>query len=374
MPKDIKTREFKERKIKQLNKPVIYSQRMKDKLINNKDNEVQNNEFDENEIQYATNRVSYSASDVTVRGANEVKKDVHLLHNKIRNVRYKDNLVKKSNLTKRKHRTVANKVKKIKTNPVKSKSLKTIENGKKGVKATAETAKKTVHIAKNVIAKAKVVIEKAVQIAISLGKKAILLLKSLGALIAAGGTVSVVIIVLICLIGFLLASPFGIFFSSESPVNEDTIILETAMANLESEIDTKIEEIKSEVDYDTIQLEESEINWKEILAFYAVITSNRDSTFDILNMNDTEFQKLKEVFWNIVNVDYETEKYKKTVSTTDKDGNTTTKKVTRIRLKIFVNLKPSEEIIEEYDLSDSEKKQVEELLDEEYNDMWLVVL
>ena len=111
-------------------------------------------------------------------------------------------------------------------------------------KRAAETAKKTVHIAKNVIAKAKVVIEKAVQIAISLGKKAILLLKSLGALIVAGGTVSVVIIVLICLIGFLLASPFGLFFADETPVNNETLTWESVKTSLTTEVDEKINQIK----------------------------------------------------------------------------------------------------------------------------------
>jgi len=374
MAKDIKTREFKERKIKQLDKPVIYSQRMKDKLINNKDKEVRDNEFEENEVQYATNRVSYSASSATVGGANEIKKDVRLVHNKIRKIRYKDNLVKKNNFTKRKQRAISNNVKKIKTNPVKTKSLKTVENSKKTVKATAETAKKTVHIAKNVITKAKVVIEKAVQIAISLGKKAILLLKSLGALIAAGGTVSVVIIVLICLIGFLLASPFGLFFADETPVTNETLTLESAKASLTTEVDEKINQIKDEVDHDSFNMETNEIAWKEILTYYAVVSSNREVTSSVMSMNSEEYDRLKEVFWNAVNIDYDTEKYTKTVSSTDKDGNVTTKKVSRTRLKVYVTTKTADEIKEKYNFSDSELKQINEMLSENYNDMWEVVL
>ena len=374
MAKDIKTREFKERKIKQLDKPIIYSQRMKDKLINNKDIEVRDNEFEENEVQYATNRVSYSASSATAGGANEIKKDVRLVHNKIRKIRYKDNLVKNSNFTKRKQRAISNNFKKIKTNPVKTKSLKTIENSKKTVKATAETAKKTVHIAKNVIAKAKVVIEKAVQIAISLGKKAILLLKSLGALIVAGGTVSVVIIVLICLIGFLLASPFGLFFADETPINNETLTLESAKTSLTTEVDEKINQIKDEVEHDSFSMETNEIAWKEILTYYAVVSSNREVTSSVMSMNSEEYDRLKEVFWNAVNVDYDTEKYTKTVSSTDKDGNVTTKKVSRTRLKVYVTTKSADEMKAEYNFSDSELKQINEMLSENYNDMWEVVL
>lgn len=374
MAKDIKVREFKERRIKQLDKPVIYSQRMKDKLINNRDKQVQDDKMEENEIQYATNRVSYSASNAIVGGANEIKKDVRIVHNKIRKIRYKDNLVKKNNFTKRKQRAISNNVKKIKTNPVQSKSLKTIENSKKTVKATAETAKKTVHIAKNVIVKAKVVIEKAVQIAISLGKKAILLLKSLGALIAAGGTVSVVIIVLICLIGFLLASPFGIFFADETPVTNETSTLESAKTSLTTEVDEKINQIKDEVDHDSFSMETNEIAWKEILTYYAVVSSNREVTSSVMSMNSEEYDRLKEVFWNAVNVDYDTEKYTKTVSSTDKDGNVTTKKVSRTRLKVYVTTKSADEMKEEYNFSDSELKQINEMLSENYNDMWEVVL
>lgn len=374
MAKDIKTREFKERKIKQLDKPIIYSQRMKDKLINNKDREVRDNEFEENEVQYATNRVSYSASSATVGGANEIKKDVRLVHNKIRKIRYKDNLVKKNNFTKRKQRAISNNVKKIKTNPVKTKSLKTVENSKKTVKVTAETAKKTVHLAKNVIAKAKVVIEKAVQIAISLGKKAILLLKSLGALIVAGGTVSVVIIVLICLIGFLLASPFGLFFADETQVTDETLTLESAKTSLTMEVDEKINQIKDEVDHDSFRIEKNEIFWKEILTYYSVVSSNREVTSSVMSMNMEEYDRLKEVFWNAVNVDYDTEKYTKTVSSTDKDGNVTTKKVSRTRLKVYVTTKSADEMKAEYNFSDIELKQINEMLSENYNDMWEVVL
>lgn len=374
MAKDIKVREFKERRIKQLDKPVIYSQRMKDKLINNKDKEVRDNEFEENEIQYATNRVSYSASNVTVGGANEIKKDVRIVHNKIRKIRYKDNLVKKNNFTKRKQRAISNNVKKIKTNPVKTKSLKTVENSKKTVKATAETAKKTVHIAKNVITKAKVVIEKAVQIAITLGKKAVLLLKSLGALIVAGGTVSVVIIVLICLIGFLLASPFGLFFADETPVTNETMTLESAKTSLTMEVDDKISQIKEDVSHDSFRMETNEIAWKEILTYYAVISSNREVTSSVMSMNTEEYDRLKEVFWNAVSIDYDTEKYTKTISSTDKDGNVTTKKVSRTRLIVYVTTKSADEMKEKYNFSDSELKQINEMLSENYNDMWEVVL
>lgn len=374
MAKDIKVREFKEKKIKQLNKPVIYSSRMKDKFINSRDKEVQENELEENEIQYATNRVVYSSNDATVRGANTVKREVNLLHNKIKNIRYKDNLIKKSNLAKGTHRAISNNVKSIKTNPVNSKSLKTIEKGKKGVKASTETAKKTIQATKNVVKKTKVIVEKAIQIAINLAKKVVALLKSLGSLIVAGGTVSVVVIVLICLIGFLLASPFGLFFADETPVMEETMTLSSAKDKLSAEVDEKINQIKDEVDHDSFRIETNEVAWKEILTYYAVVSSNREVSSSVMSMNEEEYERLKEVFWNTVDIDYDTEKYIKTISSTDKDGNTTTKKVSRIRLKVYVTTKSVDEMKEKYNFSDSELKQINEMLSDDYNDMWKVIL
>ena len=207
------------------------------------------------------------------------------------------------------------------------------------------------------------------------GKKAILLLKSLGVLIADGGTVSVVISVVIssnnfctCFILFLLASSFRFFFVGERSVINKT--LESAKTSLTTEIDEKINQINAEVDNDSFRLDTYDIKWKEILTYYAVTSSNREVTSSLLNMNESEYKRLEKVFWDTVDIDYKTEKYTKTVTSTDKDGNVTKKKLLRKRLIVDVTTKTKEKVNEEYNFSESELKQIEELLSGDYDALW----
>ena len=83
-----------------------------------------------------------------------------------------------------------------------------------------------------------------------------------------------------------------------------------------------------------------------------------------------EYKRLEKVFWNVVDIDYRTEKYTKTITKKDKDGNVTKKKVSRKRLIVEVTTKTREEANEEYDFSESELKQIEELLSGEHDELW----
>ena len=65
MEKDIKIKQTKEKYIKTLDKSVIYSQRIKDKMIDTKDKEK---DTEENQVQYATDSVTYSAGNITKKG------------------------------------------------------------------------------------------------------------------------------------------------------------------------------------------------------------------------------------------------------------------------------------------------------------------
>lgn len=128
------------------------------------------------------------------------------------------------------------------------------------------------------------------------------------------------------------------------------------------------------MDHDSFSIETNEIAWKEILTYYAVVSSNREVTSSVMSMNSEEYDRLKEVFLNAVNIDYDTEKYTKTVSSTDKDGNVTTKKVSRTRLIVYVTTKSADEMKEEYNFSDSELKQINEMLSDDYDDIWGVII
>ena len=95
--------------------------------------------------------------------------------------------------------------------------------------------------------------------------------KALIAAIAAGGWIAVVVILVICLIGLLVSSVFGIFFSGEDSGNGMT--MQTVVREINTEYDTRLDEIKSDTAYDVLEMSGSRAVWKEVLAVYSVKTT-----------------------------------------------------------------------------------------------------
>lgn len=366
MAKDIKIKQTKEKTIKTLDKSVIYSQRIKDKMIDTKDKEK---DTEENQVQYATDSVTYSAGNLTKKGTETVEQESLLIYQK-----FKNRKIKEKNITSEQQKKIKKKVdnainvgKGIKKKDIKAKDLNLEPNN---IKDAHTTAKETLLKLKMAVAKIGQVIKGTAIVTIITVKNLILLLKGLISLIVAGGIIAVVVILLICLIGLFLISPFGLFFSNESQVTEESITLSYAMEKLNDEVEEEIEEIKEKVSHNSYRLDTFDINWKEILTYYAVTSSNREVTSSLINMNEKEYKRLEKVFWNVVDIDYRTEKYTKTVTKTDKDGNVTKKKVSRKRLIVEVTTKTKAEVNDEYDFTESELKQIEELLSEEYDELW----
>ena len=99
-------------------------------------------------------------------------------------------------------------------------------------------------------------------------------------------------------------------------------------------------------------------------------TTNREKQFNILEMNDYNYKKLSEIFWEVVEVEHYTEKYTVRVVSTDKNGNKVTKTKTRTRLIINVKVMELEEMIEHFNMNKSEKNQVYEMMNEKYDERW----
>ena len=197
-------------------------------------------------------------------------------------------------------------------------------------------------------------------------------LSSLISCIAAGGSMAVIIIVILAIIAGVFCSAFGMSFTNEE--NEDSISIITAMERLENEIDEEVEEIKDNVSYNSFRMEDSEINWKDILTVYSVYTTNREEFHDITVMNLENYEKLREIFWKVVDVDYTTEKYTVTVTSTDSEGNTVKKKKRRTRLIVTVECMELSEMIKVFRLNDEEKRQIVEIQRNEYDEMWDMIL
>jgi len=245
------------------------------------------------------------------------------------------------------------------------------------VKASAKAAQKAAQAAK-VAAKATVTaLKAAVKATIAAVKAIIAGTKALIAAIAAGGWVAVVVIIIICLIGLLVGSVFGIFFSGEDSGNGMT--MQSVVREINTEYDDRLEEIKNGTAHDVLEMSGSRAVWKEVLAVYSVkTTTDPDNPQEVATMDENKKELLSNIFWEMNEISSRTETKTETVITESDDGHgnivQTETTVTRTYLYIVVSHKSAEEMAEQYGFNDEQRQQLAELLAEENNSLWSAVL
>ena len=187
--------------------------------------------------------------------------------------------------------------------------------------------------------------------------------RSLIAAMMAGGSTVVSLVLVICLIGLLVASPFGIFFSGENSGTGYT--MPDAVSMLNSEFSAKIEQIKVENPYDELDMDNAGSaamvsNWRDVLAIYAVRTTTDDTSPDeVATLTDEKMQILREIFWDMNGISY----YLETVSGGEDEGDT-------VILHITVTVKDHLQMADEYRFSADQRKLLEELMQPEYQELF----
>ena len=246
----------------------------------------------------------------------------------------------------------------------------------KAAQASAKAAQKAAQAAR-ATAKAAVVTAKAVAKATVAAVKAIIAaVKELVAAIAAGGWVAVVAIVIICLIGLIVGSCFGIFFSSEDTGGQP---MTEVVREINTDYETRLDETKASVAYDVLEMSGSRAVWKEVLAIYAVkTTTDPDNPQDVASMTDEKKELLKSIFWEMNEISSRTETKTETVIEESDDGHgnivETEVTVTQIYLYITVSHKTADEMADAYGFNADQRGQLTELLADENNQLWTAVL
>lgn len=207
-------------------------------------------------------------------------------------------------------------------------------------------------------------------------KAAIAAIKGLVAIIAAGGWVAVLVIIIICLIGLFVGSIFGVFFSGEDSGNGYTMPM--AIAEINEEYADKLTEIRNANTHDEVSMSGTRAAWKEILAVYAVkVNTDPENAQDVATMDESKKALLASVFWDMNTITYRTETIEVTEVTVEGDGEdfiTTETTVSKTILYIAVTHKTAYEMAEQYGFSAKQKAQLAELLSDEYADLWSAVL
>lgn len=323
-----------------------------------------------NSVQTYRNTVSRSA-DKAVKGVNQAEKTI------TQTARSGKKTIKTAAKG-----TVKTTQKSVKTAQATSKAaIKTAEHTAKATQAAAKASVKAAQRAAQaarVTARAAIAAVKAAVKATAAAVKAIIAgTKALIAAIAAGGWVAVVVILVICLIGLLVSSVFGIFFSGEDSGNGMTI--QTVVREINTEYDTRLDEIKSDTAYDVLEMSGSRAVWKEVLAVYSVkTTTDPDNPQEVATMDDNKKQLLTDIFWEMNEISSRTESKTETVitETDDGHGNIVQSETTQTRtyLYIAVSHKTAEEMADQYGFDDEQRQMLSELLADENNSLWSQVL
>ena len=128
----------------------------------------------------------------------------------------------------------------------------TAKASKKAAEAAAKTAQKAAQVAKEAAVKAYQGTVVAVKATIAAIKAISAGIAKLVAAIAAGGSVATLIIVVICFIGLIVGSCFGIFFSNESGTEGRP--LSQVVSELNTEFQSSITDIQNRTTYDDFEI------------------------------------------------------------------------------------------------------------------------
>ncbi len=260
-------------------------------------------------------------------------------------------------------------------------TIKTSQATAKAAQKSAQAAAKASHRAAQAAreaAKATAAGIKAAAKATAAAVKAIIAAtKALVAAIATGGWVAVVIIVIICLIGLMVGSCFGIFFSGEDTGTGQT--MQTVVREINEDYENQLDTIKANISYDVLEMSGSRAVWPEVLSVYAVkTTTDPDNAMDVATVDDSRKAILKDIFWQMNEITSRTETNTETVIEESDDGNgnivETTTTVTRTTLYITVSHKTAEEMADQFDFDADQREQLAELLADENNSLWAAVL
>ena len=257
-------------------------------------------------------------------------------------------------------------------------AVKTSQAAKTTAK-TAQTTQKAAQAARLAARAAAVSAKTAAKAMVAAIKAIIAAAKGLTALIAVGGWIAVVVILVICLAGLLLGSAFGIFYSNES-FDGNTPVMTEVVSRLNGEFAAEIRRIQDENPHDTMELSGSDSisasQWREILAVYAVkVTTDPENGMEVATLDDTKVEILRDVFWDMNKIDYwiETIEHEETVTTTDEDGNETTETITTTETILHINItfKSHTDMIAEYGFNPDQLKMLNELMKDEYQQLFM---
>lgn len=358
----IKTKEVIKGTIKSLDKSVIATQKTKDNIVNVKqksETAIQSNEQNANE--YATNKITNTGRRI-VDNSGKIKQkgnqSVKTTRDNYRKAKTKIKSIKTKLAEKRKIKDTA---KGIKT------SKQVAKNTQKVAKESVKASQRAMKLAKESAKRTYQGVKLAVKATISTVKAIIAATKALITAIIAGGWVALIVIIVICLIGLLCGSIFGIFFSGEKS-SSNAMSMQDAIIECNKEFSDKLESIQNSNPHDEYELEGNMATWKDMLLIYAVKQSNGINEQEVITMDNTKLKVLKDIFWDMNSLTHEVKTENITYQGVN-DLEMPQEKEKRV-LHIKITSKTAEEMKNKYFFNAAQMKQYNELLSDDYAMLW----
>ena len=127
--------------------------------------------------------------------------------------------------------------------------------------------------------------------------------------VAAGGTLAVMVVVIVCMIALVIGSGFGIFFAAESA--GDGMSLADAITQLNGEYQDRLEEIEADHPHDRLEITSNDgsyaIAWQDVLAVFAARTSGAEDGAPVAYLDEANLERLRQIMWDMNEVTWEVE-------------------------------------------------------------------
>ena len=202
-------------------------------------------------------------------------------------------------------------------------------------------------------------------------------LRSLVTAIVTGISVALSIIIVISLVAFVSGSAYGIFFAANAP-NENAISVQEALETLTGEYRDRLEEISNTIQHDRQDIVANDgvyfIHWQDVLAVFSSYVSGDEFGSSVASLEEEQVDKLREIMWEMNEVDYSTHPETITIDTTDEDGNQATAEITETVLVIELTHKTPDEMAADYHFSTRQNTYLQLLQDSRYEELWAELL
>ena len=192
-----------------------------------------------------------------------------------------------------------------------TKAAKVVQHAKQAARAVGATAKRTTQKVADVV---------------MAGLKALwAAAHTLAVTVAAGGTVAVLVVVIVCMIALVIGSGFGIFFASESAGNG--MSLADTITRLNGEYQDRLEEIEADHPHDRLEITSNDgsyaIAWQDVLAVFAARTSGTEDGAPVAYLDEANLERLRQIMWDMNEVTWEVVTQTHEVETTPATDTTT---------------------------------------------------